>query len=67
MQWRMDDRLMQHQEGYLGMEEIRKIRAECDVPYLTPADNNVRFLFCTVRINGKQKHLNSELLQLTKF
>lgn len=41
MQWRMDDRLMQHQEGYLGMEEIRKIRAECDVPYLTPADNNV--------------------------
>lgn len=44
MQWRMDDRLMQHQEGYQGMEEIRKIRAECDVPYLTPADNNVKVL-----------------------
>lgn len=46
MQWRMDDRLMQHQEGYLGnrMEEIWKIRAECDVPYLTPADNNVKVL-----------------------
>lgn len=33
MQWRMDDRLMQHQEGYLGMEEIRKIRADLSVMY----------------------------------
>lgn len=44
MQWRMDDRLMQHQEEYLGMEEIRNIMAQCDVPYLTPADNNVKVL-----------------------
>lgn len=27
------------------MEEIRKIRTECDIPYLTPADINVKALF----------------------